>query len=290
MNSGFSVQIAMMKNILFPGLLILLPGCGLQTQDNTAVRFPENRNIEYQSISGIPVPGGYSRLAAELGSFAEWLRRVKLKKDNRVFLYNGSLKGDQSAQFAVLDMPIGKKDLQQCADAVMRLRAEYFFSQQNFDSIHFKATDGTVMSFAKWRNGARYKLSGNYLKTVFSTGNSVNGQSDFENYLETVFSYAGTCSLAAELKPAGNINDIQPGDVFIKPGFPGHAMIIVDVCVNKFGQKLFMLAQGYMPAQDIHIVKNYENGEISPWYEIPVSDKIFTPEWTFNTNQLKKWQ
>jgi hypothetical protein len=45
-----------------------------------------------------------------------------------------------------------------------------------------------------------------------------------------------------------------------------------------------------MPAQDIHSVKNYENAEISPWYEIPASRQVITPEGVFNTNQVKRWQ
>ena len=44
---------------------------------------------------------------------------------------------------AVPDIPVADKDLQQCADAIMRLRVEYFLNQDNIDSICFKATDGT---------------------------------------------------------------------------------------------------------------------------------------------------
>jgi len=38
-----------------------------------------------------------------------------------VFLYNGKIKQNQQAQFAVLDIGIGNKDLQQCADIILRL-------------------------------------------------------------------------------------------------------------------------------------------------------------------------
>jgi uncharacterized protein DUF4846 len=61
------------------------------------------------------------------GSLAAWLRRIKLKKDSRVHLYNGRLKKNQLAQFAVLDVMMSKGDLQQCADAIMRLRVRVFF-------------------------------------------------------------------------------------------------------------------------------------------------------------------
>ena len=51
-----------------------------------------------------------------------------------------------------------------------------------------------------------------------------------------------------------------------------------------------MLAQSYMPAQDIHILQNFENEEISPWYSVKELEFNFrTPEWTFSINQLKRF-
>jgi hypothetical protein len=74
------------------------------------------------------------------------------------------LRDDQSTHVAVLDIPVGDKDLQQCADGIMRLRAEYF-NMGSVDSIHFRATDGTDLSFSKWMKGERYRLKGNRLVT-----------------------------------------------------------------------------------------------------------------------------
>ena len=277
-----------MRRHIYFSILLLLPACNLQTQDkDEPVHLPGSEL--YETISAIPAAPGFIRSATGINPFGDWLRNIKLKKDKRVFLYNGTLKRDQSVQFAVLDEPVGNKDLQQCADAIMRLRAEYFFSKNDFDSIHFAATDGTILSFSKWRSGIRYYLSGNRLNMTFTKNSTVNIHDDFENYLETVFRYAGTYSLASELTVAG-IKNIQPGDIFIQPGFPGHAMIVADMCVNKEGKKLFMLAQGYMPAQDIHIVKNLLNEKYSPWYEVPDSGDIITPAWGFRNTQLKRWK
>lgn len=268
-------------------IVLLLPGCDLQTQTISISNSPQT---SYKTISDIPVPKGYSRIPIKTNSFADWLRHEKLKADNRVYLYNGSLKRDQSIQFAVLDEPVGDKDLQQCADAIMRLRAEYFFSKNEYDSIQFTATDGTILSFAKWRRGTRYRLSGNKLITVSPVRVPTNVVADFNDYLETVFRYAGTWSLASELKPVTMLNKMEPGDVFIKPGFPGHAMIVADVCINEQGKKMFLLAQGYMPAQSIHIVKNFLNNTGDPWYEVSVERNIETPAWEFTPAQLKSWQ
>lgn len=112
----------------------------------------------YKTIGEIPTPPGYKRIVEERNFFGAWLRKINLKKDERIYLFNGKLRDDQSTHFAVLDIPVGDKDLQQCADAIMRLRAEYFFNQGSVDSIHFKATDGTDLSFAKWMKGERYRL------------------------------------------------------------------------------------------------------------------------------------
>jgi len=88
--------------------------------------WPEN---PYASIGNIPLPDGFQRVSAPPGSFAAWLRQLPLKKDKTVHLYNGLPKINQSAQFAVLAVSVGDKDLQQCADAVMRLRAEYLWAR-----------------------------------------------------------------------------------------------------------------------------------------------------------------
>ncbi len=108
--------------------------------------------------------------------------------------------------------------------------------------------------------------------------------------MNLVFSYAGTHSLSKELKNIENLEDIKIGDVFIKGGFPGHAVIVMDVAKHKnSGKKIFLLAQSYMPAQDIHILKNPNNTALNPWYSTDFEDKLYTPEWTFDKNQLKKW-
>ncbi|NOZ34091.1 MAG: DUF4846 domain-containing protein, partial [Chlorobi bacterium] len=88
---------------------------------------------KYPDIKSIPVPKGYERIKVDSGSFGFWLRNVKLKtENNEVHLYDGTLKYSQDLHFAVLKFDAGKRDLQQCADAVMRLRAEYLYAQKDY--------------------------------------------------------------------------------------------------------------------------------------------------------------
>jgi hypothetical protein len=49
-----------------------------------------------------------------------------------------------------------------------------------------------------------------------------------------------------------------------------------------------MLAQSYMPAQDIQVLVNQGNASISPWY-IMAEGPIETPEWTFAPEDLKRF-
>src|ERR1700730_2507018 len=117
--------------LLFVSLLFLncgpgLPGNSIEPKNSVN---DQNEN-SFETIGNIPCPPGFNRINEVPGSFGGWLRNLRLKKDKRVYLYNGSLKQNQSAQFAVLDIPVGKEDLQQCADAVMRLKAEFLFSQK----------------------------------------------------------------------------------------------------------------------------------------------------------------
>ena len=63
-------------------------------------------------------------------------------------------------QYGVLNIDIGKKDLIQCADAAMKLRADYLFEKKRYDQIKFIATSGDEISFERWLKGVRWKEQG----------------------------------------------------------------------------------------------------------------------------------
>jgi hypothetical protein len=216
------------------------------------------------------------------------LRHLPLKKKGTpVYLYDGRKKGNQGAHFAVIDIDTGTRDLQQCADAVIRLRAEYLYSSGLYSAIHFNFTSGDEASFTKWAAGYRPKVNGSTVQWVNNAGQD-SSYSSFRRYLTTVYIYAGTYSLSKELKPRKDIQEMSIGYVFIEPGFPGHAVIVVDMAENKEnGKKAFLLAQSFMPAQDIHVLKNPNNAGLSPWYDLDFGRTLRTPEWRFKDTDLK---
>jgi hypothetical protein len=78
------------------------------------------------------VPVGYSRKAYTAGTFGNYLQDLPLKPQGTLTkYYNGEVK-DKKVAAAVIDMSVGNRDLQQCADAIMRLRAEWLFSEKRF--------------------------------------------------------------------------------------------------------------------------------------------------------------
>lgn len=220
----------------------------------------------FKQIRSIPLPDGYQRGEADSGSFTSFLRGIQLKEDKTVYLYNGLAKQNQSAQYALLDISVGNKDLQQCADAAMRLRAEYLYKLQQFDKIIFYDNDKTA-----------YRFSQPYTRAHFM------------HFMNRVFGMCGTASLSKQLNTVSNFSTIQPGDIMIRGGSPGHAVIVMDTAVNAKGEKIYLLAQSYMPAQDIHVLKNPADEEFSPWYKVNDQDTIKTPEYSFIKTELKRW-
>jgi hypothetical protein len=259
----------MKRNIL---MTIILPLFSLTCADKTAnstipLHTTQKLNTMPGAVNDISLPAGFKRINYPAISFAAWLRKIPIKKDTRVYLYNGELKKNQEAQYAVLDVPVGNKNLQQCADAVMRLRAQYLYDQKRYNEISFSDN-----------SGKKYTCPGRV--------DSIH----FERYLEQVYGMCGTASLEKQLHPAGKFSSIQPGDVLIKGGSPGHAVMVMDLAMNSSGKTIYLLAQSYMPAQNIHVLKDPMDGGLSPWYEVKTDNSfIYTPEWTFTPAQLRRW-
>lgn len=234
-------------------------------------------------------PDGFVRVEKPLGSFQGYLRKYELKPDKSpVLLHDGSEKRNQKAHAAVFSMPLVNGDLQQCADSVIRMYGEYLWSVGAFKDISFQLTNGFLMDYSSWREGKRLSVEGN--KVWWEKRASYDdSKENLLKYLRQVMIYAGTISLERESSSV-DLTQLLSGDLLIRGGSPGHCVMVVDVAEDETGNKCFLLAQGYMPAQDFHVLNNPLH-EDDPWYYVTeIKDSIVTPEYTFGINDLKRWK
>lgn len=235
----------------------------------------------------INTPQGFSRVKAKSDSLTAYLRNYKMKEDGSpVLLYDGSKKGNQNAHVAVFQLPIEQEDLQQCADSVMRVYGEYYYDKGEYDKITFSLGGGFSANFGKWSRGHGIGISGDKLYWTTSGTNNASYDS-FKKFMRIVFAYSGTLNLEEDSKKI-KLEDIQAGDMFIKGGSPGHVVMVVDLCENDKGERAFLLAQGYMPAQEFHVIKNPLHEE-NPWYyQSEITYSLETAEYTFEEGSLRR--
>ncbi len=226
----------------------------------------------------------FKRVETPVNSWENFLQNLKLQDFGKPILkYDGSEISDQKHHVGILTYDIGTTDLQQCADALIRLRAEYLFKNEKYSDIHFRFTSGDNYAWESYAKGIRPIINGNSVRFSQSANqNQLNNYPEFRKYLDIIFTYAGTISLARDLKEDRNKKEFEIGDLIITPGSPGHVVMIVDKIENA-DQKRYALVEGYTPAQSIHILS--ENG--NPWFDLKISDNIPTPRYNFKNAVIK---
>lgn len=245
---------------------------------------------DVETVRDLPPPAGYVRANVESEGFADWLRDVPLKPAGTpARRWDGRRSRGQHMVHRVVDIDVGDRDLQQCADSVIRLRAEYLYSTEALDEIAFDFTSGDRSRFSRWAEGFRPHVRNNDVSWRKRAAADASYDS-FRDYLDNVFMYAGTWSLAREMERVPGVADIRGGDVYIKGGFPGHVVIVMDVARNPdTGRTAVLLAQGFMPAMDLHVVTNSRDRSMSPWYVVDDRRLLRTPWGVFRPSQLMRF-
>lgn len=233
-------------------------------------------------------PKGYERVEVKENSFEEYLRNSELKPyGEKVKYYNGTTKSKSGVYDSVFKVDIGDRDLHQCADAIMLLKAEYLYKNKRYEEISFNFVNGFKAEYSKWLEGYRISVDNNNTSWYKKSGYD-DSYETFRSYMNMVFAYSGTLSLEKEAQSI-NFEEMKIGDIFIVGGSPGHAVIVVDMAKNiETGEKVFMLAQSYMPAQETQLLINPNSDKLSPWYSTSFEGELRTPEWSFEKDNLKR--
>jgi hypothetical protein len=222
-----------------------------------------------------PPPPGAHRL--EESAFGAWLGELPLlPKGAPVVTWDGREVAMPAAR--VVDLPLPDRDVQQCADSILRLRATWERSFGRSPAFHY--TSGDLSSWASWAAGTRPRVG---KKVTFEPHAAAPDASDasFEAWLLDLFTYAGTRSL-----PLDTVPEVEPhaGDVVVSPGSPGHAVILLDVATD--GTHTWVLAgQGYMPAMSFHVV----SGPAGGWYPV-AGDTLPTAPIPLPWSGLRRWR
>jgi hypothetical protein len=167
----------------------------------------------------------------------------------------------------------------------MRLRAEYLFWQKRYTEIRFHFTSGHLYTFEEYSAGKRPVPRGNSVSFVDAQPTAIT-YAGLRRYLDLVYSYSGTISLAAELADADSIGI---GTIIITPGSPGHCLMITDEAITSTGEKLFKLVEGYSPAQSIYVLRNVAEPGLGYWHRLQPG-VIRTASYTFRNYRLKKFE
>ena len=221
-------------------------------------------------------PPGYTRVEVEEDSFGAWLRGLPLRAAGtpvRDFRGERLRAGDDAFVAAVAELDVGSANLQQCADSIIRLHAEWQWARGQQERITYRFTSGHRAEWKRYAAGERARVSGSRVTWV-KKGKVDGSREAFRAYLDLVFTYAGTMSLAAEAKRPGR-DEVRPGDFFVLGGSPGHAVLVLDVARNAEGERVALLGQGFIPAQDFHVLSPSEEG---PWFSLE-GEEVATPFW-----------
>jgi hypothetical protein len=236
-----------------------------------AERPPEVEPLEAR----YPPPEGFTRVELGNKSFGEWLRGLPLAAPGTpVRTYRGDVRygADDRRIASVVAIDVGKADLQQCADTVMRLHGEWAWSQGRRD-ISYDAASGMPLPYQRFARGEHVAMEGNRL--VWKPGRvAATGHAGFREFMNMVFAWSNTVSLARQAAKVAP-GDVRPGDFFVSPGNPGHTVLILDLARDSSGRAVALIGQSYMPAQSFYVLR----GDRDPWFTLVAGKSVDTPFW-----------
>ncbi|MBN2562977.1 MAG: hypothetical protein JXQ75_18800 [Phycisphaerae bacterium] len=263
----------------------------------------------------IPAPAGFARVSVPVGSFADWLRYLPTASEAASVMTARSkvvLAADHPNLAAVIALQPHGERLLNATNMLIRLRAEYSWFAGRGAGLAFHFTSGHRASWQAWAGGARPSVDGREVE--FRRAAEADGSREsFCCYLEVVFRYASSYSLLDDTRAAED-RAIEAGDIFVRPGRPGHALMILDIATDAAdatdvagapgegtrwaergstaqpaarAQVKVLLGQGGTPAQTFHVLRNDAG---SAWFPITQTQVIdLGKRGVFRLKDLRHW-
>jgi hypothetical protein len=222
-------------------------------------------------------PSVFRRITVAPKTFGAWLRNIPLAAPGTpVRSYTGALHlpADHPHIAAVTTLDIGKRDLQQCADAVMRLHAEWLWQAGRASEASYPSGAGPI-PYRRFLSGGYPAPSGRTFVWK-SRGPRDKGHATYRKYLDAVFSWSNTVALEQKSKRVSR-GELRAGDFFILAGNPGHSVLVLDVAEDARGRRVALLGQSFMPAQSFQILRPSRE---QVWFDLEDDDGVQTPFWS----------
>jgi len=185
----------------------------------------------------------------------------------------------------VIALDIGSVDLQQSADVLIRLHAEWLWSQGKKDAISYPGGPKLLMPLSRWEKGQRVIAQG---ANVFWAVQSKPVEADygeFRRYLDAVFTWANSASLARRTEVVAP-EALQPGDFFLHTKPPGHIAIVLDIAEKPSGERLAVLGQALSPTESVHVIRP---GRATAWFSLRPGHAVITARSTaFGWEELRR--
>jgi hypothetical protein len=261
----------------------------------TFASYPWSPSADDRLDLRFPPPAGFVRVPITAGTFAAFLRPLPLLGpgapvvDHRgKTLYASPGEGGPHENIAaVVDIDVGARDLQQCADAVVRMHAEWRYARGDRD-LTYLAASGTPLSYRRWLAGERAVLAGGKLAVVPRARAQRDEHRVFRAWLDEVFAWTNTAALERDAAPVA-LSEVRAGDFFVLSGVPfGHAVLVLDVARDERGRLALLLGQSFMPAQSFHVLRPSRD---VAWFVVdPTAAQVKTPFWApFPASSLRRF-
>lgn len=223
---------------------------------------------EQRLVNDIPVPAGYKAVVYPADGYSNWLTRRPLKNSLEILDHAGrEIPYGSYSVYAVLDLPLlFTGDLEQCADYAMRLWAEYHKDTNRLNKLYLFDYNGRRQNYRA--SNLSYR---NFLRRAFANSNS--------------YSLKKGCIVV-------DTSALMPGDMVVQNerGGVGHVSVLMNVCRNTAGQKLYLLGFSYMPAQEFHIEKALEGYGTDGWFTLEGYFKYLKDHMDLGTPVLRRFK
>ena len=235
------------------------------------------------------IPKKYKRII--VNDYHRWLVNNNVIK-NKKLLTNEGYEVINKDYAAIFNYKAGTLTAHNSKAAAIYLNSRFKFENNQFDNINYTLRNADIFGFNSFLKGRFPATHGyNIMWVNLRVNNTTPVASMFTGYIQAVWIYSSFGSLKNFDTYPVHIKNMMPGDIFINGETNGHVSTIIDIVVNKKGNKKFMLAESSTPSSQQYILLNPKTKTV--WYDISdikKSNYLNTPTWVFSNKELARFK